>query len=1112
MADPLSTAGSVVGIISLGIQVVQSIYKYYSAAKDQHSDIARTLRKLEDLQSLLERLNTHLSDRKFRSSEKPLLQNIESTIQQCEESIDELGQEARKFEKTPTDSARAAIKGAVRRLAYPFRESTLLKLHEDIDYLISQLSLALSLLQQQTIDLVQDEIENINAMLNLIRTSQVSSEIRTWLNAPDATFNFTEACAKKHPGTGTCRDEVDIREGIEAVEHTTILMKHQGIDDDIASYVSQHLQRRLKRWHDHHSLIKKVLTEKAHGVFRWVECQFKALETCPKSKQALDRRLQSLPPTLDETYKRMLENVPDKDYAKQMLTILCCASRPLTVPELINALAIEIGATSFLNPDRQLPDADALQEICPGFTEVTMEPHSEVAIIRIAHFSVQEYLESSRILLPEGYACFSVHRSCGDLLLASMCLTLLLESDLQMFGRKRAVEKYPFAEYAAQEWVNHWRKSIGIGAALYDNDGHCNLQASHDSLVLRLQDQMLLLFKDTKGAMRNWYKLWDLDSGWYGEGGEMPSPLYYASLVGALFLVESLCEDLKIQHNLKEPIEICSHPTEKRSGRHGEPIQAAIALGHRDVVKFFLDKGVDPNMKIRQTYGAYCTPLTTASAHGQTGIMELLLKRGAEVTAIRSIPPGELFDRGPRSWESVVGPTTTALVAASKFGQEEAVELLLKHGAVDDVESDFFSIPSALMATMRTGFAHDTCMNILLQYFDAAKVTTSPEIFERYMEVAVKTKNIDLVQKYLDRWVLCGRAGFLPGKSLELASAGGYQSIVHQLLRSEAGVTGPDRVLQISSLRGAIGPALREASGNGHLEIVKLLLGFGTDAHFPLCGGDFRSALWRAAAEGHEEIVQLLLNNGATPNSSDETQMPVLYAASLAGSMETVQLLLDAGVDIHARSPGGIFESALSAACLGGNIGIVEMLMTRGASFLTRTVVARISRAEIEGIEGDHWDLWDHIVFNFNLLKAWQLLALLKKGKPKDLTAWLRNWKPYVKQHPLDSLSSASFGGHVDIVQKLFGSLTEESVGNRVPRLRAALAAAAAGGHIEVVKLILDFDSQVPLQELGWRRARYFASLMGYQDIVQVLVGRSESLFLDEAFEIRPLFEQEGDP
>lgn len=810
----------------------------------------------------------------------------------------------------------------------------------------------------------------------------------------------------------------------------------------------------------------------------------------------------------------MLENVPDKDYAKQMLTILCCASRPLTVPELINALAIEIGATSFLNPDRQLPDADALQEMCPGFVELAFDSNTKKNILRITHFSVQEYLESDRILRPEGYASFSIHKRCGDLLLASMCLTLLLESELQMLGRKETVKKYSFAEYAAQEWVNHWRKSTGPGAALCDNHSRCNPEISHDSLALQLQDQMLLLFRDTKRAMKNWYKLWDLDYNRYGKGSKMPPPLYYASLIGARFLVESLCEDLERRFNIKEPTRTCRHPRENRSGSHGEPIQAAAAFGHRDVVDFFLDKGADPNMMVMQTYTAYGTPLMTASAHGQTEIIELLLQRGAKVNAVWS---RRALDLKPRQLDNP-HPLPTALVASSRQRQRDAMKLLLKHGAVDDFHSGFSSCESALMAIINrpSVLIKETrlvaTMSILFRNFDGAKVTTSPKLFDLYMEQAVRTGSIDHVQKYLDKWILCGRPGFSPGKSLELASAGGHDSVVHRLLRSAARVAGSGRARLILSLRDAIGPALQEASGNGHFKTVKLLLGFGIDIDFPLRGRDFGSALWRAAAEGHEEIVQLLLNNGATPNSSDETQMPVMYAASLADSMETVQLLLDAGVDIHARSPGGIFESALSAACLGGNIGIVEMFMTRGASFLTRTVVARMSRAEIEGIEGDHWDLWDHIVFNFNLLKAWQLLALLKKGKPKDLTAWLRNWKPYVKQHPLDSLSSASFGGHVDIVQKLFGSLTEESVGNRVPRLRAALAAAAAGGHIEVVKLILDFDSQVPLQELGWRRARYFASLMGYQDIVQVLVGRSESLFLNEVFEIRPLFEQEGDP
>ncbi|KAF4785880.1 hypothetical protein HER10_EVM0010960 [Colletotrichum scovillei] len=1277
MADPLSIAGSAVGIISLGIQAVQSIYQYYNASKNQHSDIARTLRKLEDLQSLFERLNSYLSDRKFRLSEKGLLQNIESTIQHCEESIDELEQEAKKFEKISTDGARGTIRGAVRPLVYPFRESTLLKLHEDIDYLISQLSLALSLLQQQTIDLVQDEIESTNAILNLIRTSQVSSEIRTWLNAPDATFNFTEACAKKHPGTGTwfvngpeftrwleepnsflwlkgfagcgktvlsstviqhtlrhrrsnpsiglcffffsfndkskqdasamlralilqlsdqldyvpsalqrthdsrkknniqlstvdllqcfrqvlqlfqnvyvvldaldespretsrfdllealkeirtwsdlglhllvtSRDEVDIREGLEAEKQATILMKHEGINDDIASYISQYLQRRLRHWSDHHSLIEKVLTEKAHGVFRWVECQFKALATCPRTKQALDRRLQSLPPTLDETYKRMLENVPDKDYAKQMLTILCCASRPLFVPELINALAIEIGTTSFLNPDRQLPDADSLQEICPGFTEVRIGPFGGISFIRIAHFSVKEYLESSRILLPEGYPAFSISKRCGDLLLASMCLTLLLEPGLQILGYLEVMKEYPFARYAAKEWVNHWRKGTEIGAALYDNHSHCNLEVSHDSLVLRLQNQMLLLFRDTTGVIRNDLTPWNNNFYRVEDWDEMPHPLYFASLIGARFLVESFYEDWKTQCSLKQPTEGCIDHMGGKSGSHTTPLQAAAAFGHRDVVEFFLDQGADPNMTFLQTHTACGTPLMTASAYGQTEIIELLLERGAEVNFVWSMSSLDPGRQGFGFGDEMEMPT--ALVAASFSGQSEAVKLLLKYGAVDDVHSGFL-YNSALRAAKNCmkDVKRVEATRILLQNFDSVKVTTNSKILELYMEVAVETGHIDLAQKYLDKWILCGRPGFSPRKTLELASAGGHESIAHQLLQSGAKVACSGRACHLSSLKDAIGPALQEASGNGRPEIVKLLLGFGTDINFTLRGRDFESALLRAVTGGHVGTVQLLLNIGADPNSSDGTQMPALYAASQAGHEEIVQLLLDAGAKIHAPIQVGLFESALAAACHGGNNRIVKILMARGASFLERHVVATKVRAVTEKFANDHWDLWDRILSNytnFDPRDIWDpikskfvarhlryLLSFLTKTDTEDLELWLRKENSDVRPKVLDPLSSASLGGHVDIAQKFLAGLTEKNVENQAPRLRAALAAAAAGGHIEVVKLILDFDSQIPLQELGWRRAKYLASLMEYQDIVQIL---------DEVSETRLLFEKEG--
>ncbi|OHE94094.1 hypothetical protein CORC01_10551 [Colletotrichum orchidophilum] len=1087
MADPLSIAASAVGIISLGIQVVQSIYQYYSAAKDQHSDIARTLRKLEDLQVSLERLQAHLQDRKFQPSEEALLQNIHSTIKRCEECIRDLERESKEFEKRPIDSVRAAVGGTVRWLQYPFRESTLLKLNEDIDDLISQLSLALSLLQQQTIDRVQDEIESANAILALIRTSQVSSEIRAWVQAPDATFNFTEACAKKHPGTGnwfvkgpefmhwledpssflwlkgfagcgktvlsstviqhtlrhrrsnpriglcffffsfndkskqdvsamlralilqlsdqlaqtptalqriydmskkhnvsptsadllrcfhqlvelfqhvhvvldaldespretnryallevlkeirawseprlhllvTSRDEVDIRAELEAAPQHTILMQNDGINDDIAEFVSQHLRRRLKRWSKHHSQIEKILTEKAHGVFRWVECQFKALETCPRSKQALDRQLQSLPPTLDETYKRMLENVSDKDYAKQMLTILCCATRPLTVPELVNAMAIEIGITSFFNPDRQLQDADALQEICPGFTEVFVDSESNMSVIRIAHFSVQEYLESDRILQPEGCASFSLRKRCGNLMLASMCLTLLLVPELPTLQRSEIYQKYPFTEYAAEEWPDHWRKSNEIDARLASRDDFscCPPETSHSNLVLRLQEQMVLLFRNTNGAMRNWIQIWDIDAvlGWTDQSMD-PSPLYYASHVGALFLVESLYEDWEKRCYLDGPtktrIDVMDGP-----GSHGTALQAAAAMGHIDVVQFWLNKGADPNMNVAQTLIAEGTPLMTASAHGQTKIIELLLKHGAAVNAMWTMSTDEI-----RRTTTIA----TALAAASSEGHEEAVKVLLKHGALDDVHPIFLD-GSALMAShVQLSEQSRRIKKMLLQNFDGTRVTTSSQIFESYLEVAAEDGNKELVQKFLDKWILCGKPGFPFGKSLQMASAFGHLQIVHLLIQSGANVNDLGRVLKMDgSVRNSMGTALEEASAKGHNDIIELLLLHKADIKLLGRGGQgtaFGSALQRALAAGHQETVRLLLDVG---NPSDQMEMPELYAASLVGSEETVQALLDSGVDINARYRGERFQTALSAACMGGYIKIVEMLLDRGAS------------------------------------------------------------------------------------------------------------------------------------------------------------------------------------
>jgi hypothetical protein len=172
--DGLSVAASVSGIISLGIQVAQSLTDYYEAYKGQKLEIANTARNLKNLLHVFESLRGELAVRQFRTDEKGLLETMEGSIQICEENIHELQIKIEKFK----NSAGNSIQTATRQLAYPFRQSTLRKLDIDIDEIISNISLALAVLHQKEIGNVQDDIEDAKAVLDLVRTTQISSTIR----------------------------------------------------------------------------------------------------------------------------------------------------------------------------------------------------------------------------------------------------------------------------------------------------------------------------------------------------------------------------------------------------------------------------------------------------------------------------------------------------------------------------------------------------------------------------------------------------------------------------------------------------------------------------------------------------------------------------------------------------------------------------------------------------------------------------------------------------------------------------------------------------------------------------------------------------------------------
>jgi ankyrin repeat domain-containing protein 50 len=202
MTDPLSVAAGIAGLISLGIQVTESLVKFYTSYKSQDADVARTTENLENLLSSFKFLSSALQNRTFRPDERDLIRNIESSIHKCDDLIQELKEECEKFDKASVIGIKGTIKVAGRRAMYPFRQSTLQKLDEDISEIRGNLSLALEVLQLRDHKTIQDDITELKSLVEVVRATQISSTIRDWLKAPDATVNHEATCAKRHPGTG----------------------------------------------------------------------------------------------------------------------------------------------------------------------------------------------------------------------------------------------------------------------------------------------------------------------------------------------------------------------------------------------------------------------------------------------------------------------------------------------------------------------------------------------------------------------------------------------------------------------------------------------------------------------------------------------------------------------------------------------------------------------------------------------------------------------------------------------------------------------------------------------------------------------------------------------
>ena len=345
-----------------------------------------------------------------------------------------------------------------------------------------------------------------------------------------------------------------------------------------------------------------------------------------------------MPPTLDETYEQTLGKVNEADweFTHRLFQFVAVTSRPLRVEELAELLAFDFKARpipKFHEGWRLKDPVDAVLSMCSSLLTVVYVRRSTAPVIQFSHFSVKEFLTSTRLAEASDiiHRRYHISMTPAHTLASQACLGTLLRLDKNV-TTLASLNDYPLARYAAEHWVYH---------------------AQFKGVSHRVEDGMKQLFDPSKPHLTVciWihnpvFRWW---IGGYRDVTPSPtpaSPLHYATLWGLLSIVHFL---------------VIEHSHDVRSRRftgNATPLHLASKYGHRQVACFLLEHGADVSAK----GGDKSTPLHLASQEGHVEVAQMLIERGADVSA--------------QTWGE-----DTPLHLALQMGHVEVAQMLIERGA-----------------------------------------------------------------------------------------------------------------------------------------------------------------------------------------------------------------------------------------------------------------------------------------------------------------------------------------------------------------------------------------------------------------------------------------------